>query len=348
MKFILWGILSMTSSGAFAKESVLIIGHRGASGYRPEHTLESYRLAIEQGADFIEPDLVSTKDGVLIARHENEISGTTDVAEKYPDKKTTKIIDGHTVTGWFTEDFTFKEIKTLRAGERLPFRGHSYDFKFEIPSFEEILTLAKKHSVGVYPETKHPTYFRSIGLALEPKLIKALKAHGLTQPASPVIVQSFELSSLKLVASELKVRLIFLIDEPALTPFDETATPGARTYGDWLSPANLKLLAKTVYGIGPYKQLILPDSVNGEPAQPTAVVSDAHHCGLKVHVYTFRAEKQYLDPVYDGDLKKEIRRFLELGIDGLFTDFPDVAQTVRKEFKQRSDRVRAQAATTPK
>lgn len=335
MKYFLWGILVMTGFHAFAKNSAILIGHRGACGYRPEHTLASYQLAIEQGADFIEPDLVSTKDGVLIARHENEISETTDVATKFPDRKVTKTIDGHMVTGWFTEDFTLKEIKSLKAKERLAFRDHSYDFKFDIPTFEEILDLAKKHSVGVYPETKHPTYFRKLGLPLEPSLIQALKSRGLTEITSPVIVQSFELSSLSLVAESLKVRLIFLIDEPHIRPFDEVDTGGTQTYGDLIKASSLKKIARQMYGIGPYKQLILPESKDGKLQSPTRLIQDAHTAGLKVHVYTFRADSQYLNPIYGGDMKKEVLRFLELGIDGFFTDFPDLGAKARAEFKLR-------------
>src|SRR5690242_20240985 len=186
----------------------VVIAHRGASGYRPEHTLASYRLAIAMGADFIEPDLVSTKDGVLVARHENEISGTTDVADhpEFADRRATKVIDGRPVAGWFTEDFTLAELKTLRAKERLPQvrpDNTRYDGMFEVPTFEEVLALAKQESrrtgrrIGVYPETKHPTYFDGIGLSLEEPLVAALRRHGLDRPRAAVIIQSFETGNLR-------------------------------------------------------------------------------------------------------------------------------------------------------
>src|SRR5262245_17772687 len=189
-------LLMLAASAVAAPSGPLVIAHRGASGYRPEHTLEGYRLAVEMGADFIEPDLVSTKDGVLIARHENEIGSTTDAADRFPDRKRTKTVDGQSLTGWFTEDFTLAEIKTLRARERLPFRSHSYDGQFLIPTFDEVLDLAQRlgearhRSVGVYPETKHPTYFRGISLPLEEKLLASLRRHGWNDRTAPVFIQS--------------------------------------------------------------------------------------------------------------------------------------------------------------
>src|SRR4029453_14403926 len=197
----------------------LVIGHRGASGHRPEHTLASYNLAIDFGVDFIEPDLVSTKDGVLIARHENDISGTTDVAQKFPERRATKTIDGKAITGYFTEDFTLAEIKTLRAKERLPFRNQGWKGLFEIPTFQEVIDLAKRRSretgrvIGIYPETKHPTYFRSIGLALEPPLIKVLTEYGYTDASAPVFIQSFEVQNLKDLSKLTKVRLVQLMED---------------------------------------------------------------------------------------------------------------------------------------
>src|ERR1041384_8876604 len=183
---------------AAGPDKILIIGHRGASGHRPEHTLESYSLAIAMGADFIEPDLVSTKDGVLVARHENEIGGTTDVADKFPARKTTKTIDGQSITGWFTGAFTLAEIKTLRARERLPFRSHERDGMYPIPTFDEVIALADAKSrevgrtIGVYPETKHPTYFRSIGLPIEPPMLDTLAKHGKSDRSAPLVIQSFQ------------------------------------------------------------------------------------------------------------------------------------------------------------
>src|SRR4029453_6257980 len=204
----------------------LIIGHRGASGYRPEHTLEGYRLAAQMGADFIEPDLVSTKDGILIARHENEIGGTTDAADRFPDRKTTKTVDGQSITGWFTEDFTLAEIKTLRAKGRLATRSHESDGRFQVPTFDEVLDLAQAlgrelgRPIGVYPETKHPTYFRGIGLALEPKLLKSLDAHGWNRRDAPVFIQSFGSANLKILRPQTQVRLIQLVSDPSMVAGD--------------------------------------------------------------------------------------------------------------------------------
>ena len=291
-----------------------IIGHRGASGHRPEHTLESYTLAIEMGVDAIEPDLVSTKDGVLVARHENEIGATTDVADKFPSRKVTKRIDSHDVTGWFTEDFTLAEIKSLRARERLPFRSHDYDGQFLVPTFEEVVELAARQSravgreIAVYPETKHPSYFRGIGLPLEERLVALLETHGLTTPASPAFIQSFEPSSLKLLRPLTRVRLIQLLDE-----------------GADASPTRLTEIASYANGVGPNKLLVIPVDARGQLGAPTSLVRNAHAAGLFVHVWTMRREPQFLPAGYQGDLEKEMRQFADLGVDGLFTDFPDVA-----------------------
>jgi glycerophosphoryl diester phosphodiesterase len=327
-------LLSIMSFNLQAFEAPLIFGHRGACGYRPEHTIESYELAIAMGADFIEPDLVMTKDGVLMARHENEISGTTDAAEKFPDKKATKKVDGKEITGWFIEDFTLNEMKTLKAKERLAFRDHSYDGKFEIPTFKEILDLLKKQKrvVGVYPETKHPTYFRSIGLPLEEALIKELKAHGLNKPKSPVFIQSFELSNLKQIKKMTKLPLVYLIDDPELVPFDNVMNNDKRTYKDMLSPESLKEISKTAYAIGPYKRYILPDNGKNEALPATDLIKLAHAVGLKVYPYTFRSEAQYLLKDYQGDPQKEYLQFFELGVDGLFSDFADQAVLAKQTY----------------
>src|SRR5215510_14577075 len=189
----------------------IVIGHRGASGYRPEHTLGSYELAIAMGADYIEPDLVSTKDHVLVARHENDISGTTDVADhpEFADRRKTKVVDGLSITGWFTEDFTLAELRTLRAKERLPDLRPAnavFDKQFQIPTFQEVISLAKREGVGIYPETKHPTYFDRLGLSLEEPLVAALRANGLDRKQAPVFIQSFEVSNLKELNRLTKVK----------------------------------------------------------------------------------------------------------------------------------------------
>ena len=218
---MLAGVLFATAVVTAAQSNILIIAHRGASGHRPEHTLESYTLAIAMGADYIEPDVVSTKDGVLISRHENEIGGTTDVAEKFPARKTTKTIDGQSLTGWFSEDFTLAEIKTLRAKERLPFRSHERDGLYPVPTFDEVLALADAKSkelgrtIGVYPETKHPTYFRSIGLPLEPPLLATLAKHGKRDTSAAVFIQSFEPANLQLLRPQTSLRLILLLEATA-------------------------------------------------------------------------------------------------------------------------------------
>lgn len=316
----------------------IIIGHRGASGHRPEHTLESYKLAIQMGADYIEPDLVMTKDKVLIARHENEISGTTDVAEKFPDRKTTKTIDGNKVTGWFTEDFTLKEIKKLKAKERLATRSQSFNGKFDIPTFEEIIELvqkeskARKKNIGLYPETKHPSYFQSIQLPLEEPLIEMLKKHNLNNKDSLVFIQSFELTNLKKIKTLSPLPLIYLLEEPGITPYDHVLAKDKRTYEDMLKPANLKELKLTVDGIGPYKRYIIPAGKLNNRLPATNLVKDAHEAGLKVHPYTFRSDAQYLLNEYKSNPEAEYLEFFFAGVDGVFSDFPDAAVKARDKF----------------
>lgn len=287
----------------------LVIAHRGASGHRPEHTLEAYTLAVQMGADFIEPDLVSTKDGILVARHENEIGGTTDVAEKFPQRKVRKVVDGDTMTGWFTEDFTLAELKTLRARERLAFRSHAYDGQYLIPTFAEVLALAdslgraRGRVVGVYPETKHPTYHRAIGLPLEPALLAALGARGLDWADAPVFIQSFEEGNLMTLREQTRVPLIFLVG------------------GGTLSPARLREIARYAHGIGVHQRMIVgADSA----AAPSTLIADAHAAGLRVHVWTLRSEPVFLAKRYGGDPLAEVREMARLGVDGIFGDFPDV------------------------
>jgi glycerophosphoryl diester phosphodiesterase len=320
----------------------LVIGHRGASGYRPEHTLASYELAARMGADFIEPDLVTTRDGVLIARHEPDITGTTDVSIRgeFASRKTTKVLDGVPVTGWFTEDFTLAEIKTLRAVERLPAvrqRNTLYNGLFEVPTFEEVLDLRERLShelrrtIGVYPETKHPTYFRNAGLPLEPALIRALRKHNLDHRDAPVFVQSFEAANLRMLRGELKSRLVFLGSARG-TPFNDP-----RPYSDYFSAAGLRDVAEFADGVGPDKVMVIPRNVDGSLGTPTSLIADAHAAGLVVHPYTFRAENQFLptdyrvgtDPNAYGQAIREQIAFLDAGIDGLFTDQADIGVLAR-------------------
>lgn len=337
MKKIFSCVVLAISLPVFLNAKPLVLGHRGACGYRPEHTLASYQLAIYMGADYIEPDLVSTKDGVLIARHENEISETTDVAVKFPDRKTTKTIDGKAITGWFTEDFTLKEIKTLRAKERLAFRDQSFNGQFEIPTFKEVIELAQsqgkklKRTIGLYPETKHPTYFQSIKLSLEEPLAKELKAAGLNKKSSAVFIQSFELGNLKKLKTLTKNKLVFLIDDPEVVPADFLASGDKRTYLQLMTPEGLKEIKKTADGIGPYKRYILPTEKEAK-LSPTPLVKMAHAVGLLVHPYTFRSEEQYLLKEYKNDPQAEYLEFFALGVDGLFTDFPDQAVRARDTY----------------
>jgi glycerophosphoryl diester phosphodiesterase len=330
----------------------LVIGHRGAAGYRPEHTLSSYELAARMGADFIEPDLVSTKDHVLVARHENEIGGTTDVAghPEFAVRKATKVIDGATVTGWFTEDFTLAELKTLRAKERLPAvrqENTMYDGRFEIPTFAEILVLREKLSkelhrvVGVYPETKHPTYFRSIGLDLETPLVRQVRGAGLDKANAPVFIQSFELTNLVDLRRHFGVSapLIFLTSASG-APYDLVSKGDPTTYANLTTAAGLRSISGVINGIGPDKAQIIPRNADGTLGQTTSLVSDAHAAGLKVHPYTFRAENTFLpldyrtgtDVTAYGRAIDEQVRFLQTGIDGLFTDQADIGVIARAEF----------------
>ncbi|MFE2615922.1 glycerophosphodiester phosphodiesterase [Micromonospora chalcea] len=332
---------------ARALQRPIVIGHRGASGYRPEHTLEAYRLAIRQGADFVEPDLVSTKDGVLVARHENEISGTTDVAARpeFAARKATKTIDGVTVTGWFTEDFTLAELKTLRAKERLPqvrVANTAFDGKFEIPTFQEVIDLARAESkargrtIGVYPETKHPTYFASIGHALEEPLVAVLRRNRLTHRADPVFVQSFESANLRKLDKMIDVRLVQLMDASG-APYDFVAGGDKRTYADLATPAGLAWISRYADGVGLNKNLIVPRDAAGRLLAPTSVIRDAHRQKLVVHAWTFRAENQFLpvdfrigaDPNARGDITSEYELFFDLGLDGVFSDHPDTAAAAR-------------------
>jgi glycerophosphoryl diester phosphodiesterase len=307
----------------------LVIAHRGASGYRPEHTLASYELAIEMGADFIEPDLVATKDHVLIARHENEISETTDVAGRpeFADRRTTKRIDGREVTGWFTEDFTLAEIKTLRARERLPFRGQGFNGRFEVPTFAEVLGLARRANVGVYPETKHPSYFRGIGLPLEEPLLAELEKAGYRGRTAPVYIQSFEVGNLAKLRKRTDLPLIQLLEAEG-HPWDDP-----RPYAELATPAGLAEIAKYADGIGPDKRMIVPAGPDGRLLSPTSLVQDAHRAGLKVHPWTFRSDSQFLAPEYGGDPEREYHQFFSLGVDGLFSDFSDTAVRARERWR---------------
>lgn len=349
----------------------LVIGHRGASGYLPEHTLESYKRAIDLGADFIEPDVVATKDGELVVRHEPNITATTDVATRpeFASRKTTRQVDGMAETGWFTTDLTLAELKTLRAKQPMAERDQSHNGKYAIPTLREVLDLARNEgarvgrTIGVYPETKHPTYHVTAGLALEDRLLKLLAEYGYTAKNSPVIVQSFEVGNLKYLRGKTAVRLVQLIDgdgvdaqgkvtlaPPFDKPYDFAVAKDRRTFADLLTSAGLKEIKTYADGIGPWKAYLLParqmdangdgkpDDLNGDGAiderdrvllPPTPVVRDAHAAGLFVHPFTFRSEAKRLVSDYRGDAAAEYRKFYEMGVDGVFSDFPDTAVKAR-------------------
>ena len=321
---------------AAPKEEPIVIAHRGASGYRPEHTLAAYELGARQGADYVEPDLVVTRDGVLVARHENEISTTTDVADRpeFAGRRTTKTIDGLQVTGWFTEDFTLAELRTLRAKERIPGlrpRNATYDGRYRVPTFQEVIDLTRRLSrrldrpVRLYPELKHPSYFRGIGLPLEGRLVKALRRNGLQRRSAQVYVQSFEASSLKRLNRMSDVRLVQLLGLPA-PPTGLTA---------------LKAIARYADGVGPSKDYIVPLDDQGGSLPPTGFVRRAHRAGLVVHPYTFRRENVFLalelrigsDPAAYGNIAAEYEQFFELGVDGVFADQPDTAVRARNALR---------------
>ncbi|WP_445630511.1 glycerophosphodiester phosphodiesterase [Nostoc sp. DSM 114167] len=315
--------------------SPIIIAHRGASGYRPEHTLAAYELAIALGADYIEPDLVSTKDGILIARHENEISETTDVAihTEFAHLQTTKIIDGESKTGWFTEDFTLKELKTLRAKERIPqlrSQNTTYDGLLEIPTLQEIINLVKVKSgeinrtIGIYPETKHPTYFQSIGLALEAPLLATLTANGYQGANAPVFIQSFEVGNLQDLSTKTDLPLVQLLNNSG-KPYDFVVSGCERTYADLVTASGLAEIAKYAQAIGIHKNLLVPRDNNGKLRSPTSLVIDAHAAGLLVHVWTFRNEDCFLPLDFQGNPQGEYELFFSLGVDGVFSDYPDTA-----------------------
>jgi len=348
-------LAAVVGSGSEADAGPIVIAHRGASGHRPEHTLEAYRLAIEQGADYIEPDLVATGDGVLVARHENEISDTTDVADhpEFADRRSTKTIEGREVTGWFTEDFTLEELKTLRARERLAdLRSTAYDGRFEVPTLQEIIDLLKDvngaaarkgRAVGICPETKHPSYFAQIGLPLEEPLVEALHRAGWRTPEDPVLIQSFEVGNLKKLSGMTRLPLGQLVAAGGRPP-DLARAGDSRTYADLVTPEGLAEIATYAQSVLAHKRLVLPRDTEGGLGPPTALVREAHEAGLLVHVWTLRAENAFLppslgkgdDPAGIGDMGGEVHLFLEAGVDGFFTDHPDIGVAARDSFVEGS------------
>ncbi|MFF7630536.1 glycerophosphodiester phosphodiesterase [Streptomyces cyaneofuscatus] len=331
-----------------------VIGHRGASGYRPEHTLGSYQLALDLGAHIVEQDLVPTKDGHLVCRHENDITATTDVADhpEFAGRKATKKIDGVSYTGWFTEDFTLAELKTLRATERIPGNRPDntlYDGRWTIPTFEEVLRWAdregrkRKRPVWLYVETKHPTYFRNLGLGLEEPLARLLRRYGRDRRNAPLILQSFEPSSVQRLARLVDTPRIVLLSGPTTRPWDFVESGDPRTVADLVTPAGLKWIASYAQGIGPTLDLVIPKDAAGRLTTPTTLVKDAHARGLLLHPYTLRNENSFLpadfrrgtDPNGYGDVFGAAAAYFATGIDGIFSDHPDTALLAAADFDGR-------------
>ena len=364
-------LLATWALGAVAQQAwpptPTVIAHRGASALRPEHTLAAYQKAIDDGADIIEPDLVITKDGVLVARHENAIAilgadgavkeATTDVVDRpeFAARKATKTIDGQSITGWFTEDFTLAELKTLRARERIPAQrpaNVAYNGQFEVPTLQEVIDLAKAQStrtgrtIGIYPETKHPTYFQSIGQPLEAPLLAVLEKNGWNHKDAPVFVQSFEVTNLQAIRKLSTVRLVQLV-APSGRPFDFVAQGAAntRSYADLLTPDGLQQVATYANAIGPFKTLVVPVK-DGLPGEPTGLVERARAVGLAVHIWTLRPENAFLpaglkkapatDGTQRGDSVAEIAAYLRAGIDGFFTDDPAAGRAAVQAFTASS------------
>jgi glycerophosphoryl diester phosphodiesterase len=325
----------------------IVIAHRGASAYRPEESAHAYQLAIEMGADYIEPDVVSTKDHVLVARHDNWLNDTTDVANhpEFASLKKTKTIDGVQHTDWFTEDFTYAQLRTLRLKERLPDLrpgSSAFDGVDPVASLDEVLQIAKDHHVGVYPETKHPTYFRSIGLPLEDELLKDLAQYGFKGRNDKVFIQSFETSNLQALHKKTSIKLIQLIDTQG-APYDFVANHDPRTYSDLVTPTGLKWISQYAYGIGPGLTRIIPVDSSNHAQPPTTLVSDAHHAGLAVHPWTVRPENSFLPvdyrqgnpsspnfPKAQGDASRFLAEFYKLGVDGIFSDDSALAVSTRQ------------------
>ncbi|MDN5676828.1 MAG: glycerophosphodiester phosphodiesterase [Acinetobacter sp.] len=348
------------NNAEYIEPKLLIIGHRGASALRPEHTLAAYQKAIDDGADFIEPDLVPTLDGYLVARHENEIGGTTNVSSlpQFAERKTSKVVDGVTYTGWFTEDFTLNELKQLKARERIPEirpANAQYNDQFDLPTLDEIIELVDAHYkktgkiVGLYIETKHPSYFQGLNLAMEQRLLTTLAKHTYSRDIAPVYIQSFEVSNLKQMRQQLDqlksiqhAKIIQLYGGNSEQPADAVLAKSTLRYSDMATPQGLKDVASYAHGVGPSKTYIVP---NTQPATPTSFVNDAHAVGLKVHPYTLRPENNFLADYLDcsaiaaekcekGALA-EFEVFFKAGVDGVFTDDPALGRQAADAFLKK-------------
>jgi glycerophosphoryl diester phosphodiesterase len=350
--------------------SPIIIAHRGASGYLPDHTIEAYTLAIEQGADFIEPDLVSTQDGHLIARHEPNLIATTDVAARpeFSNRKRKMKVDGVDEEGFFASDFTLAEIKSLGAVQQFTERDQSFNSKFRVPTLLEIIDLAKNKSheknrtIGIYPETKHPTYHRALGLPLEDRLITALKSAGWDRADAPVFIQSFEPGSLRYLRERIRVNQVQLVmasgvaadgtlefNPPYGRPYDWTISGDPRTFRDLTTAKGLAEIKMYAEGIGVWKPFIVSagteatgaaayNEANRKLIAPSTLVDDAHRAGLLVHAWTFRNEPHRLAADYKGNPVSEYSNFFKLGVDGVFSDFSDTAVTARAIFRLENTR----------
>ncbi len=362
---------AMAQEKTLTGERTIVVAHRGASGYLPEHTLEAYAMAIEMGADYIEPDLVVTKDGVLIARHEPMLSGTTNVADlpQFASRKTTRKVDGVDTTDWFAGDFTLAEIKQLRAKQAMSDRDQSKNGQYQVPTLQEVIDLAKKEAgtrgrvIGIAPETKHSTFHAALGLPIEDRLVNVLKEAGWSEASSPVVIQSFEVANLKYLNTRINVRLAQLLDAedvdkdgnivlaaPYAQPYDFVVVGDKRTYKDLLTKEGLAEVKTYADILAPWKPYILPtkqvdqngdgkpDDLNGDGktdeqdrilAPASTVVKDAHAAGLQVFTWTFRNEPKRLASSFKGDPAAEYKAFYALGVDGLFSDFPDTAVKAR-------------------
>ncbi|WP_313577013.1 glycerophosphodiester phosphodiesterase [Brevundimonas sp.] len=321
----------------------IVIAHRGASGERPEHTRAAYELAIKQGADFIEPDLIMTRDGHLVVRHENEIGETTDVADRpeFAARRTTRDVDGVPITGWFTEDFTLAELKTLRARERLPAlrpASAAFDGQEPILIFDEVVEIAREGDartgrvIGIAPELKHPSHFAALGLPMEDAFVAALERHGLTGADAPILIQCFEVGTLE----RLKAR----IDAPLLQLMQAGGGPADRpdaTYAEMATPQGLAEVARYADAIGVQDLMVVPRNDAGRALSASPLTADAHAAGLKVVVWTFRAENLFLPvqyrlgdaPAGHGDFEAWLKVIYALGVNAVFSDFPAAAVKAR-------------------
>ena len=324
----------------------IVIAHRGASGYQPEHTMEAYALAVRQGADYVEPDLVPTKDGKLLARHENNISETTNVADhrEFSGRKTTKKIDGQSITGWFSEDFTLAELKTLRARGRNR-NSQAYNDQYQLVTFDELLQAVRGwekecgRTIGVYPETKHPSYFRSINRPVEETMLATLDRFGYRGAEAPVFIKSFEVGNLKRLKGMTEFALVQLVDSEG-APQDWVEAGSNKTFADMVTPAGLSEIAAYARAVSPHKSMLIQRQPDGSMGAQTGLIEAAHQAGLEVHSWTFRSENKYLppalrrgsDPEADGNLSEEVSRFFEAGLDGVFSNHPDQAVTARNKL----------------